>query len=136
MTRKIIGVLAGLSIWLAIALLAGFMIRNTWPEYVSVAGAMAFTFPMQIARLAIAAVATLVMGAVTARITRSVVASLTPGFILLLFFIPEHVILWHKFPLWYHLWFLATLVPLTYLGSSISRIGTPVPGSASQSLQS
>jgi len=136
MARKIIGILAGLAIWLVIALLAGFVIRSTWPEYVSVAGAMAFTFPMKIARLGIAAVATLAMGAVTARITRSVIASLTPGFILLIFFIPEHVILWHKFPIWYHLWFLATLVPLTYLGSSISRIGTRARGSASESLQS
>jgi hypothetical protein len=31
-------------------------------------------------------------------------------------FIPEHVMLWEKFPVWYHLAFLLSLVPLTYVG--------------------
>jgi hypothetical protein len=29
--------------------------------------------------------------------------------------------LWDKFPIWYHLSFLLSLVPLTYVGNSISR---------------
>jgi len=39
--------------------------------------------------------------------------------LLLVAFIPEHVSLWDKFPVWYHLTFLASLVPLTYLGGTI-----------------
>jgi uncharacterized protein (DUF983 family) len=31
-------------------------------------------------------------------------------------FIPQHIALWHTFPIWYHLTFLLSLVPLTYLG--------------------
>ena len=55
----------------------------------------------------------------TALITRSAVARLIPGVLLLVAFIPQHVMLWDKFPLWYHLTFLLSLVPLTYLGSRI-----------------
>lgn len=121
MTRKLIAIVAGLIAWLVIALLAGFVIRVTWPEYVSVAATLAFTLPMKIARLAIGAIATMGAGFVTARLSQSVVVGLIPGFVLLLFFIPEHVVLWHKFPLWYHLWFLLTLLPFTYIGFVAGR---------------
>lgn len=117
MARKIIGVVIGLAVWLAIALIAGLIIRATWPAYVSVAETMAFTLPMMIARLSISVVATIAMGFVVARITQSQIARLMPGIILLVLFIPEHVMIWDKFPIWYHLWFLTTLVPLTYLGN-------------------
>jgi hypothetical protein len=77
--------------------------------------------PMMIARLSIGAFAALAMGFVTACITQSAVARLIPGLVLLAFFIPDHVMLWDKFPIWYHLWFLLSLVPLTYLGNSIAK---------------
>lgn len=114
------GVVIGLAVWLAIALIAGLIIRATWPAYVSVAETMAFTLPMMIARLSISVVATIAMGFVVARITQSQIARLMPGIILLVLFIPEHVMIWDKFPIWYHLWFLTTLVPLTYLGNVIA----------------
>jgi len=44
-----------------------------------------------------------------------------PGVLLLVAFIPQHVMLWDKFPVWYHLTFLLSLVPLTYLGGSHLR---------------
>jgi hypothetical protein len=120
MARNFIGVVTGLVVWLAIAVVAGLIMRATWPAYVSVADAMTFTLPMMIARLAIAASATVSMGFVTACITRSAVARLIPGFILLIVFVPQHVMLWDKFPIWYHLWFLLSLVPLTYVGKSLT----------------
>jgi hypothetical protein len=121
MTRKLIAIGAGLAIWFLIALLAGFVIRATWPDYVSVAQAMAFTLPMKIARLAVGALATVATGFVTARIVQSPIASLIPGINHHHHKHPQHVDLWDKFPLWYHLWFLLTLVPLTYAGNLIAR---------------
>jgi hypothetical protein len=118
--RNFIGVVAGLAVWLAIAVIAGLIMRATWPAYVSVAEAMTFTLPMMIARLSIAAFASVAMGFVTACITQSVRVRLIPGFILLIAFIPEHAMLWDKFPIWYHLWFLLSLVPLTYVGNSLA----------------
>lgn len=61
--------------------------------------------------------------AITARITQSPIALLIPGVLLLLAFIPQHIMLWDKFPLWYHLTFLLSLVPLTYAGARIAEWG-------------
>jgi hypothetical protein len=49
------------------------------------------------------------------------------GVTLLLGFIPVHVRLWSLFPFWYHLVFLATLVPLVVLGSRLPPMRT-LPG--------
>jgi hypothetical protein len=117
MARNVIGVVAGLAVWLIVAIVAGLIMRETWPAYASVADAMTFTLPMMIARLSIGAVATLAMGFVAALITRSRVAMLIPGVLMLALFIPQHVSLWDKFPIWYHLAFLLSLVPLTMVGN-------------------
>jgi hypothetical protein len=117
MARNILGVAAGLLAWVAVATIAGFVMRAAWPEYALVAEAMTFTLPMMFARLAIGAAATIAAGWVASVIARrSTVSTVVPGLILLLVFIPEHITLWEKFPVWYHLTFLISLVPLTWLG--------------------
>jgi hypothetical protein len=91
--------------------------RSSWPAYARVADAMTFTLPMMLARLSIGAVATLAAGWVTAALApRPLLVRVIPGIILLAVFIPQHIALWHTFPIWYHLTFLLSLVPLTYLG--------------------
>jgi hypothetical protein len=120
MTRNIIGVVIGLAVWVTVSMIIGTVMRSSWTEYASVAEALTFTLPMMIARLSIGAFATVLMGLVTACITQSKIARPMPGFILLAAFIPEHVMLWDKFPIWYHLTFLLSLVPLTYVGNSIA----------------
>jgi len=124
MARNFLGVVAGLAVWLALVFVAGAIMRGSWPAYASVADAMTFTLPMMFARLAIGAFATIAAGFVTACITRSTLARLLPGILLLIFFIPDHVQLWDKFPIWYHLWFLLSLVPLTCLGNAAARRAT------------
>lgn len=125
MARGILGAVAGLLVWAAVATLAGLVMRGTWVDYARVADTMTFTLPMMIARLTIGAVATLAAGRVAAMIGRSMLARLAPGILLLLAFIPEHVTLWQKFPVWYHLTFLLSLVPLAYLGGArITREAT------------
>jgi hypothetical protein len=125
MARTALGVIAGLAVWVIVAAVAGTIMRATWPAYASVADAMTFTLPMMIARLAIGAVATLAMGLVTAVVAReSIRATLLSGVLLLAAFIPQHISLWDKFPVWYHLTFLLALVPLSFIGGSswISQI--------------
>ena len=120
MARVILGIVAGLAVWMASATAVGLIMREAWPQYAAVAAAMTFTLPMMFARLAIGAFATLLAGCVTSVIARrSTVARLTTGLLLLAVFIPVHIELWHKFPLWYHLTFLLSLLPLSYLGGSI-----------------
>jgi hypothetical protein len=100
---------------------AGFVLRSAWPAYSSVAEAMTFTLPMMLTRLAIGVVATLAAGWVAAMISRrSTIAILLPGVLLLAVFIPQHISLWNKFPIWYHLTFLVSLIPLTFAGGRMA----------------
>lgn len=122
MVRSVVGVVAGLVVWVALATVAGVILRNAWPAYASVADAMTFTLPMMIARLSIGAVATLAAGWVATVITRRFRLSLLPGVVLLLGFIPQHIMLWEKFPVSYHLTFLCSLLPLTLLGGRMAEL--------------
>jgi hypothetical protein len=115
--KAVLAVVSGLVAWIAVAAVAGLIMRSSWPAYARVADAMTFTLPMMIARLSIGALATLAAGWVTAAIApRPMLVRLMPGLILLVAFIPQHIALWNTFPVWYHLTFLLSLVPLTYLG--------------------
>jgi hypothetical protein len=117
MARNVLGVVIGLVVWLAVTSIAGVVLRAAWPAYALVANAMTFTLPMMMARLSIGAVATVLMGFATAAIAPAAIARWIPGLLMLLFFIPIHVTIWEKFPVWYHLTFLLSLVPLTYAGN-------------------
>jgi len=122
MLKAILGVVAGLVVFVAVATIAGLILRLSWPAYASVAAAMTFTLPMLITRLAIGAVATLSAGLVTALIARrSIRATLTTGVLLLLGFVPQHILIWTRFPAWYHLTFLLSLLPLTYVGGRAAQ---------------
>jgi hypothetical protein len=77
MARRILAVVAGLAVWVAIVIGAGMIMRAAWREYASV-------------------------------------------LLLLVVFIPQHIMLWDKFPVWYPLTFLVSLVPLTYMGGNIT----------------
>ena len=121
MARKTLGVVAGLAVWIAVVSVAGVIMRASWPAYARVADAMTFTLPMLAARMTIGALATLAAGLVTATIAPlSVLTRLMPGVLLVIAFIPVHVTLWDKFPVWYHLAFLLSLVPLSYLGGTMT----------------
>jgi ammonia channel protein AmtB len=131
MARTTLGVVAGLAAWVIIASIAGLIMRGAWPEYASVADTMTFTLPMLFARLATSAFASLTAGLVTALIARrSMLARLMPAALLLVVFIPVHVMLWDKFPVWYHLTFLMSLVPLTYAGGMVAEVRALVPSQA------
>jgi hypothetical protein len=133
MAKGILGVVAGLLAFMAVVFVAGIIMRGTWPDYARVADAMTFTLPMMIARLTIGALATIAAGLVTAAIVKpSTLVRLVPGLLLLAAFIPQHIMLWAKFPVWYHLTFLLSLVPLTYLGGgAVSRGSTSAAPSRS-----
>ena len=120
MVRRIFGVVAGLAVWVGVATIAGLIMRAAWPAYASVADAMTFTLPMMIARLVVGALATVAAGLTTSLVTRQSRSATLAGVVLLLVFIPQHNTLWEKFPVWYHLTFLLSLVPLSVLGGKIA----------------
>ena len=119
MLRIILGIVAGIVAWVSLVIVGGLIIRATWPEYVAVAEAMTFTLPMLITRLSLSTVALLIAAGVATLTARKSVAPLILGIVLLVFFIPSHIYLWDKFPVWYHLTFLVTLIPLSVLGGRI-----------------
>ncbi|MEP7009168.1 MAG: hypothetical protein ABJC13_02495 [Acidobacteriota bacterium] len=123
MWKHVAGVFVGLLVWIAVALVAGVLLRWFWPEYVAASGAMAFTLPMMLTRLSIGALATIAAGALAARLGQSNRAAIFLGAVLLVIFVPMHVHLWDKFPPWYHLTFLASLVPLAVFGGRMAQRG-------------
>jgi L-asparagine transporter-like permease len=73
-------------------------------------------------RLVIAALTSLIAGAAVAWIAPSSPrVPVLVGATLLAAFIPVHVRVFSLFPLWYHLVFLVTLIPLVMLGAWLAR---------------
>jgi hypothetical protein len=127
MWRTIGGIIAGFVVWWLVVTVLNFGLRLWLPGYVQVEHAMLFTLPMKIARLLMAATASLVTGVVVRAIApASRWAPWIAGGVILAPFLPIHLIyLWSKFPVWYHMAFLLPLVPLVVLGSRLLPRGTP-----------
>jgi peptidoglycan/LPS O-acetylase OafA/YrhL len=124
MKRPIFALVAGLVLWALVATLLNRGLRAGLPGYAWAEPTMTFTLGMKVARLILGALASLAAGAVTGRIAPSRTGlPWVLGAIILAAFIPIHIQLWTKFPVWYHLVFLGTLVPLVTLGAALTRRG-------------
>jgi len=137
MKRPILAFAAGLVLWvLAIAVLDRGL-RIFVIGYAASEPNMSFTLGMLAARLAIAALASLIAGAAARWIApASAPVPVMLGAALLLSFIPVHARLWSLFPFWYHLVFLGTLIPLVLLGSWLTSArgmtGAPAGGAGAE----
>lgn len=122
MWRTIGATVVGLAAWAIIITLLNFGLRAAIPGYHAAEATLQFTLAMKIGRLSEAALTSLAAGAVAgwAAPSRKYVPLLV-GLIVLAMFLPVHVGLWSKFPVWYHLAFLVPLVPLVVLGGMITR---------------
>lgn len=114
-----VGVVINVVTFAAVGTLGFIALRLAWPEYAAVERAMTFTTDMMVARLTVAAVASL-MGAYIAGLTlqNNRIVPLIGGLVLLALFVPVHINLWDKFPLWYHATFLASLPFLAFIGGA------------------
>ncbi len=120
MLRVATGVVAGLVAWVLIVTVLNWGLRLGLPGYLEAEPTMVFTLTMKIGRLAIAVITSIAAGALVHAIApASRWAAWIVGLVLLALFVPEHVHLWDRFPIWYHLTFLITLAPLVVLGSLI-----------------
>jgi hypothetical protein len=119
MIRASLAVIAGLVVWGVAATGLDILLRYVLAGYAAAEPQLNFTLGMMLARLALpGAVPCLVAGFVSAWLARGdrrVIAVLTV--ILLAAFLPAHYRLWAKFPLWYHLTFLGSLILLPWLGA-------------------
>ena len=122
MKRAIVAFLVGLVSWTVVVSLLNRGLRLGIEGYAAAEPKMIFTFGMKLARLAMAAITSLIAGAVVGWIARSSPrVAWVLGALLVLAFIPVHVHFWTLFPVWYHLTFLLTLAPLIALGSWFAR---------------
>jgi hypothetical protein len=110
------------TVWMLVATLLNFGLRAGLAGYVLAEPTMTFTLGMKVARLILGALASLAAGAAAGLIAPSKTSPRwVLGAIILALFIPVHIQLWAKFPVWYHLVFLGTLLPLVALGAAFTR---------------
>lgn len=122
MKRSILAFIAGLAAWVLVASLLNRGLRLALRGYAAAEPELTFTHGMMAARLVLGALASLAAGAATRAVAPSSRrAAWVLGAVLLAAFIPIHVRLWANFPVWYHLVFLGTLVPLVALGATLIR---------------
>jgi hypothetical protein len=106
--------------WVILASLLNRLLRVVLPGYAAAEPAMDYTLSMQWARLAVGALASIFAGYILARLAPdSRRLPLILGALLLAMFLPVHYSLWNKFPVWYHLLFLLTIIPLVAAGAGI-----------------
>lgn len=129
MKRLLLAVVGGLIAWIVVVSLFNRGLRLALAGYTAAEPTMQFTLAMMAARLSIAALTSLIAGAVVSAIApASHRAPWILGVLLLILFVPSHVWLWHRFPLWYHLSFLLTLAPLVAAGGCLWRsLRSPLP---------
>ena len=117
MLRSILGALGGFVAWWIVVSLANQGLHIFWPAYAAAdTPAMMFDLPMKIARLTESSVASILAAFVAYRIApASNYAVPAYGVLLLIMFLPIHYMIWARFPVWYHVYFLSSLVALPLL---------------------
>jgi cytochrome bd-type quinol oxidase subunit 2 len=126
MKRAVLGIVAGVAAWFVVATVLNLILRATLPGYREAESTLAFTLGMKLARLAESALACLAAGYTASWVAQgNRNAPRVVGIVVLALFLPMHVGLWSKFPVWYHLTFLILLLPLTVLGGLLQRPPRP-----------
>ncbi len=125
--RSVLACLAGLLTWVIVVTVINRVLRFSVPDYTAAERTLHFTLTMMWARLAMAIVTSLAAGAVTQWIGRSSLGGpLIVGCLVFAMFLPLHIGIWDRFPVWYHLTFLLTIIPAVLLGSLLpgARLAT------------
>jgi len=105
-----LAVVLAVTAWFVVATLGNFVLRAAIPGYRATEATLAFTLAGQLGRLLLGVISTAAAAVVAQLVVRrSVAVSVAAGLALLVLFIPVHLSLWTKFPVWYHLFFLASL---------------------------
>lgn len=121
MRNTLSSLVVGLIAWMALAALGNLALRVGMPGYALVEPTMQFSSMMLWMRLLVGAAATLTAGMLAGYLDRSGNAGLLLGALFVLLFGANHVHLWANFPVWFHLTFLASLLPATVAGANVGK---------------
>lgn len=117
MLRGIAALIAAIVLWMVVATVVHRLLSVAWPAYAMATPSLTFTLPMKIARLALSTLCTLLAGATARRLSPAPWLPIAVGCVLVAAFLPEHYLTWSRLPVWYHLTFLGSLIPLAVIGS-------------------
>ena len=122
MLRSTLAIIVAVVTWFVVATIGNWILRGLLPGYSAVEVSMNFTLSMMIYRLILGLVSSLCAGFVCALIAgRTSVAPKIAAGIMVVLFLPVHYMLWTKFPVWYHLFFLLSLAPTMLIGTTLKR---------------
>ena len=122
MLRPILAVIVAVITWFLVATIGNWVLRAALPGYSAVEVAMTFTLTMMICRLVLGLVASLGAGFVCGAVAgRNSVAPKVAAGVMVVLFLPVHYMLWARFPIWYHLFFLISLAPTLLIGAALQR---------------
>lgn len=132
MVRTVLGVIAGIVAWLVIVTLIDRPMRTFWPDYAANFTAMTFALPMMLARLTESTIALVLAALIAIRVApASRYVAWVFGIVMLLIFAPYHLLMiWNKFPAWYHAYFLASLIAIPLIVTAVMRQTAAQPGAA------
>jgi len=120
MLRSIVAIIIAVVTWFIVATVVNWILRAALPGYSVAEVSLNFTLTMMIWRLVLGLLSSLCAGFVCAVIAgRSKAAPKIVAAIMVVLFLPVHYMLWSKFPIWYHLFFLISLAPTVLIGASI-----------------
>jgi hypothetical protein len=120
MMRKVLSIVVGLVAWVVVASIGDRLLRAGWSDYAVAEPTMTFSLGMLAARLLLGAFSTAIGGVVVATLSngdRQTV--LVAGVVTLGLFCINHYFLWNRLPIWYHLTWLGSIVPVMYLGAML-----------------
>jgi hypothetical protein len=125
MIRSVFAVIVAVVTWFIVATIGNWILRAGLPGYSAVEVPMNFTLTMMICRLLLGLVSSLCAGFVCATIARNSVAAKAAAAVMVVLFLPVHYMLWAKFPIWYHLFFLISLAPMLLVGAALQSKVVP-----------
>lgn len=122
MLRSTLAIIVAVVTWFVVATIGNWILRTVLPGYSAVEVSMNFTLMMMICRLILGLVSSLCAGFVCATIAgRTSIAPKIAAGIMVVLFLPVHYMIWAKFPIWYHLFFLLSLAPTMLIGATLKR---------------
>ena len=117
MLRRVSAILAGLFVFSILEFIAVQVAKVSWPTYALAAPTRAYTLEMLLARQAVGMFCAFTAGATAAWVSRDPQLTVfITGIIMLLIAVIWHVLIWDQYPVWYHLFLFAYLVPMSMLG--------------------